>query len=43
MPASVVVDFASTFVSTLVAVTVAPTSTPPPASVTVPLNWERAT
>ena len=41
-PASVVVAFESTLVSTLVATTVAPTSTPPPESVTVPLNWDRA-
>jgi hypothetical protein len=38
-----VVALDSTLVSTLVAITVAPTSTPPAASVTVPLNWERAT
>src|SRR5688500_12155401 len=42
-PASVVVAFDATLVSTLVAITVAPTSTPPAESVTVPLNCERAT
>src|SRR5687768_13404264 len=42
-PASVVVAFDSTLVSTLVAITVAPTSTPPAESVTVPLNCDRAT